>query len=90
MARRVCAIRARASGHSTGQETCRIQLPGSSGYASFVLMPLLNLLTNRRMVFVGGPGRGKKRPDGSFQRAPWMTTGTTGSFARAAALNAPR
>jgi MoxR-like ATPase len=47
------------NGHNTGQENCRIQLPGSNGYASFVLMPLLNLLTNRRMVFVGGPGRGK-------------------------------
>lgn len=30
-----------------------MELPGDTGYASFVLMPLLNLLTNRRMVFVG-------------------------------------
>lgn len=43
----------------TGLDSCRIQLPGSTGYASFVLLPLLNLVTNRRMVFVGGPGRGK-------------------------------
>ncbi len=47
------------NGQLTGQEACRIQLPGTTGYASFVLMPLLNLLVNRRMVFVGGPGRGK-------------------------------
>lgn len=42
-----------------GREECRVALPGSAGYASFVLLPLLNLLTNRRLVFVGGPGRGK-------------------------------
>ena len=47
------------TGHTTGLDTCRIHLPGGTGYASFVLMPLLNLLTNRRLVFVGGPGRGK-------------------------------
>jgi MoxR-like ATPase len=47
------------AGQMTGAETCRIHFPGSTGYASFVLMPLLNLLVNRRLVFVGGPGRGK-------------------------------
>jgi len=47
------------AGHAGGLESCRIHLPGSTGYASFVLMPILNLLTNRRLVFVGGPGRGK-------------------------------
>jgi MoxR-like ATPase len=47
------------AGPLTGPESCRVQLPGTSGYASFVLMPLLNLLVNRRLVFVGGPGRGK-------------------------------
>jgi MoxR-like ATPase len=47
------------NGAVTGLEGCRIQLPGATGYASFVLMPLLNLLVNRRLVFVGGPGRGK-------------------------------
>lgn len=46
-------------GHAAGGEACRVELPGGTGYASFVLMPLLNLLTNRRLVFVGGPGRGK-------------------------------
>jgi len=44
---------------TAGRDACRVDLPGSAGYASFVLMPLLNLLTNRRLVFVGGPGRGK-------------------------------
>lgn len=47
------------AGTATGLDTCRIHLPGTTGYASFVLMPLLNLLVNRRVVFVGGPGRGK-------------------------------
>jgi MoxR-like ATPase len=46
-------------GHVGGGESCRVSLPGGHGYASFVLMPLLNLLVNRRLVFVGGPGRGK-------------------------------
>jgi MoxR-like ATPase len=41
------------------KEYGQIALPGTTGYASFVLIPLLNLLTNRRIVFVGGPGRGK-------------------------------
>jgi hypothetical protein len=47
------------TGQATGVENCRVHLPGSTGYASFVLMPILNLLVNRRLVFVGGPGRGK-------------------------------
>ncbi len=29
------------------------------GYCSFILLPLLTLMTSRRMVFVGAPGRGK-------------------------------
>jgi MoxR-like ATPase len=37
----------------------RVELPRSAGYSSFVLLPLLNLVTCRRLVFVGGPGRGK-------------------------------
>jgi MoxR-like ATPase len=36
-----------------------LQLPDSASYASFVLLPLLNLVAARRLVFVGGPGRGK-------------------------------
>jgi MoxR-like ATPase len=42
-----------------GQGEGRLELPRSSGYASFVLLPLLNLITSRRLVFIGGPGRGK-------------------------------
>lgn len=42
-----------------GQDASRIELPRSDAYASFVLLPLLNLVTSRRLVFVGGPGRGK-------------------------------
>lgn len=30
-----------------------------ASYSSFLLLPLLNLMTSRRMVFVGAPGRGK-------------------------------
>jgi MoxR-like ATPase len=36
-----------------------LELPAEAGYASFVLLPLLNLITCRRLVFIGGPGRGK-------------------------------
>jgi hypothetical protein len=44
---------------AVGGDACRVDLPGGTGYASFALLPLLNLVTNRRVVFVGGPGRGK-------------------------------
>jgi MoxR-like ATPase len=37
----------------------RLELPHAPSYSSFVLLPLLNLVTSRRLVFVGGPGRGK-------------------------------
>src|SRR5205823_6086055 len=40
-------------GVTAGRDVCRVELPGSTGYASFVLLPLLNLLANRRLVFVG-------------------------------------
>jgi MoxR-like ATPase len=36
-----------------------VELPRGEAYSSFVLLPLLNLLAGRRLVFVGGPGRGK-------------------------------
>src|SRR5262245_38506402 len=36
-----------------------LELYDEPAYASFVLLPLLNLMTSRRMVFVGAPGRGK-------------------------------
>jgi MoxR-like ATPase len=42
-----------------GRGAGRVELPCSAGYSSFVLLPLLNLVTCRRLVFVGGPGRGK-------------------------------
>jgi MoxR-like ATPase len=42
-----------------GQAGSRLELPHGPGYASFVLLPLLNLITGRRLVFIGGPGRGK-------------------------------
>src|SRR5439155_21692736 len=32
------------NGPVTGLETCRVHLPGATGYASFVLLPLLHLL----------------------------------------------
>lgn len=41
----------------TGED--QVQLSREAGYASFVLLPLLTLVTGRRMVFVGAPGRGK-------------------------------
>jgi MoxR-like ATPase len=42
-----------------GEDAARVELPRAAAYASFVLLPLLNLVTCRRLVFVGGPGRGK-------------------------------
>jgi MoxR-like ATPase len=42
-------------GHGEG----RVELPHSASYSSFVLLPLLNLVASRRLVFIGGPGRGK-------------------------------
>lgn len=42
-----------------GKGDARIEFPREAAYGSFILLPLLNLLTSRRLVFVGGPGRGK-------------------------------
>jgi hypothetical protein len=36
-----------------------IRLPGPECYSSSVLLPILTLLTARRMLIVGAPGRGK-------------------------------
>src|SRR5262245_27907729 len=44
---------------AVGPDGGGVTLPRGECYASFVLLPLLNLLTSRRVVFVGGPGRGK-------------------------------
>ncbi len=42
-----------------GQGEQQVALHGRVGYASFLLMPLLTLLTSRRLLIVGAPGRGK-------------------------------
>jgi MoxR-like ATPase len=36
-----------------------LDLHDEPGYSSFILLPLLTLMTGRRMVFLGAPGRGK-------------------------------
>ena len=36
-----------------------VDLHDEPGYSSFILLPLLTLMTGRRMVFLGAPGRGK-------------------------------
>jgi MoxR-like ATPase len=41
-----------------GRDDARVAL-GKSSYASFALVPLLNLATSQRLLFVGAPGRGK-------------------------------
>lgn len=42
-----------------GDSKSRLTLPSAQSYASFVLIPLLNLAVRRRCLMVGGPGRGK-------------------------------
>ncbi len=36
-----------------------ISVAQGEGYSSFILLPLLTLITSRRLLFVGAPGRGK-------------------------------
>jgi MoxR-like ATPase len=36
-----------------------VDLHDEPGYSSFILLPILTLMTGRRMVFLGAPGRGK-------------------------------
>ena len=43
---------------SVGRGEARIELT-SAGFASYVLLPLCNLATSQRLLFVGAPGRGK-------------------------------
>lgn len=43
---------------SIGKGEAKVEL-GRAAYASYVLMPLLNLVTSQRLLFVGAPGRGK-------------------------------
>jgi MoxR-like ATPase len=42
-----------------GKDQIQLSLSESESYSSFILLPLLTLMTARRMVFVGAPGRGK-------------------------------
>lgn len=42
-----------------GDSKSRVNLPSDQSYSSFVLLPLLNLVLQRRCLLVGGPGRGK-------------------------------
>lgn len=42
-----------------GRGSTKVELHEGLAFSSFILLPLLNLVTGRRMVFVGGPGRGK-------------------------------
>jgi MoxR-like ATPase len=51
----ICSISPRYIGRSQ----VRVDLSDGQAYSSFILLPLLNLATSRRMVFVGAPGRGK-------------------------------
>ncbi len=42
-----------------GESNVEVSLPSDQSYSSFVLMPLLNLVTRGKCLIVGGPGRGK-------------------------------
>ncbi len=45
--------------YTLGDIKSSIVFPTSQSYSSFVLLPLLNLVTRKRCLLVGGPGRGK-------------------------------
>lgn len=45
--------------HRLNHDGLEIGLPESESHSSFILLPLLTLVTRRRMVFVGAPGHGK-------------------------------
>lgn len=42
-----------------GDSKSGVTLPTAQSYASFILFPLLTLVTRRKCLLVGGPGRGK-------------------------------
>ncbi|MFO1493816.1 MAG: hypothetical protein U1F26_04055 [Lysobacterales bacterium] len=42
-----------------GDRKSRLVLPSAQSYSSFVLLPLLTFATQRKCLFIGGPGRGK-------------------------------
>jgi MoxR-like ATPase len=56
----VCPYHDLAFGEPTlvGRDDARVELRRKS-YASYALIPLLNLVTSQRLLFVGAPGRGK-------------------------------
>ncbi|HPO49310.1 MAG TPA: AAA family ATPase [Spirochaetota bacterium] len=37
----------------------KVTIPTDQSYSSFVLLPLLTLITKKKCLFIGGPGRGK-------------------------------
>src|SRR5215470_5653675 len=45
--------------YTFGDQKSKVNLPSDQSYSSFVLLPLLNLILQRRCLLVGGPGRGK-------------------------------
>ena len=45
--------------YAFGDQKSLLRLPSGQSYSSFVLLPLLNLVTRKRCLLVGGPGRGK-------------------------------
>lgn len=45
--------------YTFGDSKTRVTLPSAQSYSSFVLLPLLNFAVRRRLLLVGGPGRGK-------------------------------
>ena len=45
--------------YTFGDSKTRVTLPSAQSYSSFVLLPLLNFAVRRRVLLVGGPGRGK-------------------------------
>ncbi len=45
--------------HRLNRGEHHVDIYDEPGYSSFILLPLLTLMTGRRMVFLGAPGRGK-------------------------------
>ena len=48
-----------AKEYQLGDSKTVITFPSAQSYSSFILLPLLNLAVRKRLLFVGGPGRGK-------------------------------
>ncbi len=44
---------------SLGTGEAGLRVHGEDAWASFIVLPLLTLLTSRRLLFIGAPGRGK-------------------------------